>query len=296
MHKAQGVLGTGVKEVTALADMSKSHIRSRLISRADTEVEPVLGDPARLLQLVMHAEEFGTWRLDVRSQAAWWSPTVFRIHGLPPYDEPITLEDAVRLYHPDDAKTVAWLVQQAIVKRSGYSFVLRLNRADGQQRLVESIATVEIDEDGRVTSLFGLFRDVTDRLKEHDLSNSRIQLVKSIIQHSPAPTIVVDRGLRWLQANPAWMAFHGLADSEALVGRPLYDVMPDFTEAERDEHWRALSGEVVRHDAAPQSENGLCKPASVICPWRSSTGRVGGLVIMITALADQTEQDAVAAQ
>ena len=59
-------------------------------------------DAQKLMDLVMHTQGIGNWRVDVRSGQAWWSPRVFEIHGMEPTDGPVDVEAGIRAYHAED--------------------------------------------------------------------------------------------------------------------------------------------------------------------------------------------------
>ncbi|MEO1197708.1 MAG: PAS domain-containing protein [Pseudomonadota bacterium] len=263
----------------------KHHIKSEVIKHRGAVIEPLMADSSRLMQLILRTEGFGTWRIDIASGKCWWSRQVYRIHGMEPHESPVPLEEAVRKYHEKDAKSVAWLIQRSILDRTGYSFVFRLVREDGEERLVQSIADVEIGSDGQVKSVFGLFRDVTDDMTEQDMSRGRAQLVRSIIDHSPTPIAVLDTDMRYLQVSPSWLICHDLGPDEDILGRSHYDVCPGVPDGWRREHQRALTGDVIRRNISLSSLNseGPSQSGSVVFPWRTASGVVGGVIIMITA-------------
>lgn len=235
--------------------------------------------------LVQLVENVGSWRLEVRSGEVFWCPRVYKIHGLAPAEGAVNLEKALSVYHPEDARTVAWLVERSMVQSTGFVFIARLKRTDGKIRLVESAASVEVDADGKPKMLFGIFRDVTERYNSRDIARSRGMLVRSIIRNSPSPIVVTDRAMRYLDISPAWLSYHGLSPDEKLIGKSHYEVFPQIPGSWRAEHRKALNGAVIRRSVSLNKlrrvDTAVGAAGSVIFPWYAPDGRVGGLIIMV---------------
>ncbi len=242
-------------------------------------------DPDLLMQLVLQVEAFGFWSLDVQTGQVWWSENVYHIHGMEPGDGSVNIGKAVSRYHPKDAQTVEFLVNDAITNKKGFNFVLRLNRIDGKMRYVQSVASVKLHEDGSVETVYGIFRDVTERISQKNISKTRAQLVNSIIANSPSPIVILDRNLRYLQISPAWAEFHNLDNPKSFIGKSHYETLPEIPQDWRAEHQRALTGEVIHRTSALQAGRKTSSTifGSVVFPWHTASGEVGGLIIMVTA-------------
>lgn len=271
----------------------EKNIRSSQFDPGLEKPEDLVADANELMQLVMRSEKFGSWRLDLATGKVMWSKTVYRIHGMEPETGPVNVGKAVSLYHPDDAKTVEYLINDAIAHKKGFDFVLRLNRNDGKMRFVESIASVEVSSSGSVAAIFGVFRDITDRINERNISETRGQMVNSIIANSPSPLVIVDREMRYVQISPAWAEFHKLENPAKFIGKSHYEVLPDVPKEWRAEHQRALKGEVIYRQTALEAgdKSGSRMFGSVVFPWRTSSNKIGGLIIMVTSLAKSKEEN-----
>lgn len=130
-----------------------------------------------LLTLAEDVAEVGHWRLESGSGHLYWSPQVYRIHGLDPATFVPTLANALDAYHPDDRQRVNDLVQRAIERQKPYAFDLRLVRADGAVRHVESRGRCGIDSaTGATQAVVGVIQDITerDRLRERSAHRDRL--------------------------------------------------------------------------------------------------------------------------
>ena len=116
----------------------------------------------------------GYWRVEFPSQSLHWSTGVYRIFGHDPRTFEPTLTSAISCIHPDDRQTVAESIELAFAVQRDFDYTVRIIRADGIVRYMQSRGFCEIGPDGQVSGLFGAILDVT-RVKEIEegLSNAR---------------------------------------------------------------------------------------------------------------------------
>ncbi|MEQ9323617.1 MAG: PAS domain-containing protein [Polyangiaceae bacterium] len=131
-------------------------VTERKLTERDAERE------LRLLEMSLQVGGVGYWVVDLVNETVHWSPEIYVIHGLDPEKHTPTLAAGIDAYHPDDRQKVQDHITAAIEKRSTFDFELRLCRPDGEVRLVHSRGRPQVDDDGRVVGIFGIFRDLTD--------------------------------------------------------------------------------------------------------------------------------------
>ncbi len=114
------------------------------------------------------AEEMGGvghWRFEPANGNVTWSNEAYRIHGVVPDGSPLTITKAAQYYHWEDWSSVEQMVATGAF--TGETFRVRIIRPDGANRLAQVSARAETDEGGRVTAVFGVIQDITDRVAEH---------------------------------------------------------------------------------------------------------------------------------
>lgn len=117
-----------------------------------------------LLGLSEELAELGHWRVDAKEAARnYWSPGMYRVHGLEPREERITLEGAMAAYHEDDRARVLAHMGAALHRGEAFDFQHRVVRPDGGVRTVLSRGRPERDEAGQVVGVIGIVQDITDR-------------------------------------------------------------------------------------------------------------------------------------
>ncbi len=132
--------------------------RERAQRKAIREGE--LLDQARLSEAISNV---GYWTLTPATGAVFWSPEVYRIHGVDPSDFSPGLDDALAFYLADDRVMIEALIADRVASGEGWSFDATLvRRSDGEPRNVRSVATCLRDASGEVVRIFGVFKDLTD--------------------------------------------------------------------------------------------------------------------------------------
>jgi PAS domain S-box-containing protein len=137
--------------------------------------EAALADANRLMTMAQEMAHYGQWRINLRTNAVYWSIELYRILGWPTTYEP-TLEAALALYDPDGVDVSA-LVRQAAVDGKPFSFETRILRPDKTLRDVRCSGRGELDADGVLSGLVGIFADITER---KDAERVRDQLVRRV--------------------------------------------------------------------------------------------------------------------
>lgn len=103
---------------------------------------------------------FGIWRLDIGSGRLFWSEDAFRIHGLEPAAEPVSLNQMLARYHPEDAPLVEQLMETATSKRNGYRYVMRVLKCSDTYRLIASAGRYRDADGGELIGYYHEFQDM----------------------------------------------------------------------------------------------------------------------------------------
>jgi PAS domain S-box-containing protein len=103
----------------------------------------------------------GSWEWDILTNKVVWTDELYRIFGLQPQQTELNYERVQQLHHPDDSKQLAKAVERAMETKEPYQLYLRLQRENGEERIVHARGEVVTDEQGRVIRLLGTTQDVT---------------------------------------------------------------------------------------------------------------------------------------
>ena len=123
-----------------------------------------LSERIRLLDQAEAAAHIGHWRVDSIDQTIFWSPEVFRMHGIPE-GQPPALEQAIDLYHQGDRQRVSEAIAHALADGQPFAFEARIVRPDGSFRYVATQGERDYSSTDDAIGLFGLIRDVTEEIE-----------------------------------------------------------------------------------------------------------------------------------
>ncbi|HUC80620.1 MAG TPA: PAS domain-containing protein [Flavisolibacter sp.] len=140
----------------------------RLIVGTDqdvTEKQTLIRELRRSSSLYKQAESMaamGNWNWDMITGKLEWTDHLYRIYGLEPQAEEITVEKFLGFVHLDDRAYVAQGIDE-LKKEASVDCTFRVITRDGTQKWLRSIAQVLKDENGKITSVIGSEQDVTDK-------------------------------------------------------------------------------------------------------------------------------------
>jgi PAS domain S-box-containing protein len=131
------------------------------------ENQSLIKSLSRSEALYRKAEEIanmGNWVWYVKKDKLEWTDHLYRIYGLEPQSEVVTIDRFLSLVHPDDRD----FVQQGIDKlysENGLDYTFRIITPAGTVKWLRSIAHVIRGKDGNVSTVVGIEQDVTERQK-----------------------------------------------------------------------------------------------------------------------------------
>jgi PAS domain S-box-containing protein len=113
-------------------------------------------------RLAADAAEFGTWEWDIASGLVTWDERLEVMYGFAPGSFDGAYETYQQVVHPDDRAVVQEAISEALESTTGHHVQHRIVRPDGTLRWIEGWGRVLVDDDGTVTGMVGVARDITD--------------------------------------------------------------------------------------------------------------------------------------
>lgn len=112
---------------------------------------------------VQEMVHLGSWEWDVPGNKVNWSDELYRIYGLDKETFGATFEGYLARVHPDDRERVQQVIGQVLATAEPFCFQERIIRPDGEERVLESIGKLVVDQAGQPLRLVGSCLDITDR-------------------------------------------------------------------------------------------------------------------------------------
>jgi diguanylate cyclase (GGDEF)-like protein/PAS domain S-box-containing protein len=198
------------------------------------------------------------------------------------------------LVHPDDRESmVTYFAEEVVGRGKPFDREYRIVRqSDGAVRWVHGLGRLEVDAEGRPIKMLGTIQDITERRQADATLRESKDLLQLFIEHAPAGLAMFDREMRYLAASRRWLQMHSLVDRE-VTGQSEYEIFPEIPESWKEEHRRALAGEVF-----PAEERSIVWADGAarwvrreIMPWRAGDGEVGGIIIFSEDITRHREDE-----
>src|ERR1700691_3331756 len=111
----------------------------------------------------------GSWAFDLAG-FDYWSPELFRMHGLDPDRKPPTVQEYLDCVHPQDRESMANLIQGLAAQASAFDATKRIIRPNGEVRYIRCVG-VPVVENRSLKKYVGSAIDVT----EHELLTQELR-------------------------------------------------------------------------------------------------------------------------
>ncbi|WP_340693697.1 ATP-binding protein [Hyphomonas sp.] len=235
--------------------------------------------------------QVGHWTLHSGSGEIYWSPEVYRIHGVTPETFDPMLGGALDFYIEGDRDRVAGLIDQHMKSGQDWNFEATIQRrSDGEKRRVRSIAKCHVGPSGSVEHIFGVFKDITQEYELYAALSVKEEQYRLLAEHST--DIVLKFGLDGVisYASPSASI---IASPEESIGKRTVDfVVPEdrefvmaitqdlFTgkeidvDAQREFRVRLADGSIVWLEGKPQViRDADGNPVEVVSTYRDVSER-----------------------
>src|SRR5271167_1974860 len=114
-----------------IEDRKRAEVQLRRSAKELQRSEFYLAEGQRLAHL-------GSWAFDPAG-FDFWSPELFRMHGLDPARKPPTVQEYLACIHPQDRESMANLIQELSAKDLPFDAIKRIVRPDGEVRYIRCV-------------------------------------------------------------------------------------------------------------------------------------------------------------
>jgi len=164
--------------ITRSGKIKKLHTIARLHRDSNGQPSFVVGaeqditEKENLLETLRHnervykqAEELanmGNWNWDIPGGRIYWTDQLYRIYGLEPQSEELTMDRFLSFVHPEDQGTIAKGIEELQTKDL-VDYTFRIITAGGDVKILRSVSQVQRDKEGKPVFVVGTERDITEK-------------------------------------------------------------------------------------------------------------------------------------
>lgn len=173
-------------------EIEQAHSRADLLRR-----EAALRESESRLRRAQQAARVGTWEWDLRSNASMWSEMIWKLLGLEPDEEQVTVDRFAAFIHPDDRAGALAKVQEVIASgEDDYYDEFRVIRRDGKILWLSAKGGVIRSADGRPERILGVNIDITERKLVEESLKSALAEVQQLRDQLHAENVYLREEIR----------------------------------------------------------------------------------------------------
>ncbi|MGB3513550.1 MAG: PAS domain-containing protein, partial [Microcoleaceae cyanobacterium] len=179
----------------------------------------------------------GAWEYDVATKQVIWSEQTRQIMGVEPNFDP-SLEEAFGFYAEEGRPILQQAFEKIVEDGTPYDLELECINRKGQRIRTRSSGRAQMDPNGRVFKVVGIFQDVTELFKAE-------RGMHAFFEFSPDFQATVSFAGRFQAFSPSWTRQLGFSPKE-LLAMPLRQIVhPDDRDAFDMQFQEVLQGAVA---------------------------------------------------
>ncbi len=224
------------------------------------EAEKKLAEEHRRLNEAQAIGHVGSFEWTVGTDVSQWSDELYRINGLAPQSEVITLAKVHGFIYTDDRAGFEKEKAASLATAGRYSYIHRIVRKETDVRWLKHQWESVADENGKVVKVRGVVQDITEQRKaEEELLQLKDELAQRVTNKYQTIINSLDQGFciieaifrenrcvdwRYLDANPVFKKQSGFEDA---VGKTINGLLPGVETFWKEVYGKvALTGESIR--------------------------------------------------
>jgi len=201
----------------------------------------------------------GRYRFDRHTDAWWWSPEMFALHGLPPGSSQPNTETYLRYQHIDDRSRVVAAISAACSSGRGFVLETRIVPDDGRERTVVLTGDPCVDQATGAVTVEGMCVDLTG-VRVPGSDGERVEALQAEVEQLRAAmasraTIEQAKGILMLLTSCGdQVAFDLLAHISSHTHRKVRDIATVITDSAAGRCRLPADIRAIIRDACPPSQ------------------------------------------
>lgn len=182
----------------------------------------------------------GNWELNLATNNIWASEESFSIYGIEHSSQYLPLKIVQHSVCPEYRKLLDRKLKNLIVKREKYDVEFKIKKANtGEERYVQSIAVLVVDEKGNPTKVSGTVQDITERKQTENALMESEKKYSSYIDNAPYGVMVHDEKGQYIEVNRASSEMTGYSKDE-LLQMTISDLLTEESQKSGIDHFSRL--------------------------------------------------------
>ncbi|WP_028981120.1 PAS domain-containing protein [Sporocytophaga myxococcoides] len=146
-----------------------------------------------LLSIAAEMANLGSYEFNIENGKNTWSENLYRIYGYEPDEFELTVENQLKIIHPDDKEYAKRLFNERIFKEDAFEYQFKFIRKDSTVGVSYGKARVIKNENNRVVKVTGFVQDITERVKMlEQLKNLNAKLESRVNERTKELSISID--------------------------------------------------------------------------------------------------------
>lgn len=145
-----------------------------------------------LYQQAQAAALIGNWSWEKASDKILWSDELYRIYGLAPQSEIITMERFKSFIREEDKSAYEQNFQRLLEEKKPQEYLNRIMLADGSMKILQVRRAPLLDEKGELYKVIGTCQDITEKQLLIEKLERSEQFIKHIADASPTVLYLFD--------------------------------------------------------------------------------------------------------
>jgi PAS domain S-box-containing protein len=211
------------------------------ITAAKRTVETLQESEAYLAE-AQRLSHTGSWAYDpATTRTTYMSEECYRVLGLDPKGEMLSLETALQRIHPDDRQSIAEKFERATHEGAGFELDYRYRPPGGEFRDIHQVGHPVLSPSGDLVEFVGTLIDVTERKRAEDKIREQEAEFRQIVDLAPQLVAVYGPNRERVYANRTALDYLGISLDEWRHETYAHSIHPDDSERFKTSADRAFS-------------------------------------------------------
>ncbi|MCB2225811.1 MAG: PAS domain S-box protein [Desulfarculaceae bacterium] len=192
--------------ISVLRDITRRKLAEKALRQANAALE-----------MAQEMAGLGAWSVELGSRWPVWSDRMYDIMGREPGKGPPEWEELLRMLHPEDRDRFVLAVEDVSTTGRDSELEVRVVRPEGSVRYLAVRSQAQRDDKGKVTRLYGIVRDITERKRSEEALRASEEQFRRLFEDAALGAFQSTVDGKVIRVNPALARMLGYASPQELL-------------------------------------------------------------------------------